>query len=68
MKKLLIALIIILLMGFVTHADHDDIRIITPVVHEGWNLLGFSLQPHVMNDSIISSGYDAIMYLSLIHI
>ena len=65
MKKLLIALIIILMMGFVTHADHDDIRTITPVVHEGWNLLGFSLQPYVMNDSIISSGYDAIMYAAL---
>ena len=32
---------------------------------EGWNLLGFSLQPHVVNDSIVSSGYNAIMYAAL---
>ena len=38
---------------------------ISPAVFSGWNMLGFSLYPRVVNDSIVSSGYDKIMLASL---
>ena len=65
MKKIVIAFIILLLTTMSAHGDHDEVKTIIPIMHEGWNLLGFSLQPHVVNDSIVSSGYNAIMYAAL---
>ena len=64
MKKIIITLTL-LFTSISAHGEHDDVRVIVPVMYEGWNLLGFSLQPHVTNDSIVSSGYDAIMYAAL---
>ena len=63
MKNIIIVLI--LLFTTFVFADHDDVKVIVPVMYEGWNLLGFSLQPHVVSDSVVSSGYDAIMYAAL---
>ena len=65
MKKILIAFILVLITTTSSDSDHGDDKVIIPVMYEGWNLLGFSLQPHVTNDSIVSSGYDAIMYAAL---
>ena len=65
MKKLVTIAVIFILTSIVAHGDHDEVKTIIPVMYEGWNLLGFSLQPYVMNDSIVSSGYDAIMYAAL---
>ena len=65
MKRIVIAFIVILLTAISAHADHDEIKTIIPVAYQGWNLLGWSLQPHVTNDTIVSSGYNAIMYAAL---
>ena len=65
MKKILIAFMAVLITTVSAHGHHDEVKVIVPIMHEGWNLLGFSLQPHVTNDSIVSSGYDAIMYAAL---
>ena len=65
MKKIVIAVVLVLITGVALHGEHDDVRVIVPVMHEGWNLLGFSLQPYVVSDSVVSSGYDAIMYAAL---
>ena len=66
MKKIVIAAIIILITTLVSHADHDEETItISPLVKEGWNLMGLSLYPRVVNDSIVSSGYDTIMLAAL---
>ena len=64
MKKILVVAIL-LLTTMSAHGDHDEVKTIIPIMYEGWNLLGFSLQPYVVNDSIVSSGYDAIMYAAL---
>jgi len=64
MKKILV-IAILLLTTMSAHGDHDEVKTIIPIMYEGWNLLGFSLQPYVVNDSIVSSGYDAIMYAAL---
>ena len=65
MKRIVIAFIVILLTAISAHGDHDEIKTIIPVAYQGWNLLGWSLQPHVTNDTIVSSGYNAIMYAAL---
>jgi len=65
MKKIVIAVVLVLITSVALHGEHDDVKVIIPIMHEGWNLLGFSLQPQVVNDSIVSSGYDAIMYAAL---
>ena len=65
MKRIVIAFIVLLITSIAAHGDHDEVKTIIPIMHEGWNLLGFSLQPHVVNDSIVSSGYNAIMYAAL---
>ena len=65
MKKIAIIVIVLLLTTAVAHSDHDQIKTIIPVVSTGWNLLGWSLQPHVTNDTIVSSGYNAIMLAAL---
>ena len=65
MKRIVIAFIVILSTAIAAHGDHDEVKTIIPVAYEGWNLLGWSLQPYVLNDSIVSSGYNAIMYAAL---
>ena len=65
MRKLVIVTLVLLLTSISAHGDHDEIKTIIPVAYEGWNLLGWSLQPYVLNDSIVSSGYNAIMYAAL---
>ena len=65
MKKLVTIAVIFILTSIVAHGDHDEVKTIIPIMHEGWNLLGFSLEPYVVNDSIVSSGYNAIMYAAL---
>ena len=65
MRKLVIVTIILLFTAISVHGDHDEVKTIIPVAYEGWNLLGWSLQPYVLNDSIVSSGYNAIMYAAL---
>ena len=65
MKKLVTIAAIFILTSIVAHGDHDEVKTIIPIMHEGWNLLGFSLEPYVVNDSIVSSGYNAIMYAAL---
>ena len=56
MRKLVIVTVVLLLTSISAHGDHDEIKTIIPVAYEGWNLLGWSLQPYVLNDSIVSSG------------
>ena len=65
MRKLVIVTIVLLFTAISVHGDHDEVKTIIPVAYEGWNLLGWSLQPYVLNDSIVSSGYNAIMYAAL---
>ena len=65
MRKIVIVVITLLLTSLFAHGDHDEVKTIIPVAYEGWNLLGWSLQPYVLNDSIVSSGYNAIMYAAL---
>ena len=65
MRKIAIIVIVLLLTTAVAHGDHDEIKTIIPVVSTGWNLLGWSLQPYVTNDTIMSSGYEAIMLAAL---
>ena len=76
MKKIIIVLII--LFTALALAEHENQTVtttppitinqtitISPTVFSGWNMLGFSLYPRVVNDSIVSSGYDKIMLASL---
>ena len=64
MKKVIVTLIV-LLSGEI-FADHEEeIRVISPEVREGWNMLGFSLYPRVLSDSVVSSGWDTIMIAAL---
>lgn len=76
MKKIIIVLII--LFTALALAEHENQTVtttppitinptitISPAVFSGWNMLGFSLYPRVVNDSIVSSGYDKIMLASL---
>ena len=56
MKNIIIVLI--LLFTTFVFADHDDVKVIVPVMYEGWNLLGFSLQPHVVSDSVVSTVFE----------
>ena len=76
MKKIIVALII--LFTTLVLAEHENQTItttppiiiiptitISPAVFSGWNMLGFSLYPRVVNNSIVSSGYDEIMLASL---
>jgi len=76
MKKIIVVLIT--LFTTLTLAEHENQTItttppttvsptmtISPAVFSGWNMLGFSLYPRVVNDSIVSSGYDKIMLASL---
>ena len=76
MKKIIIVLII--LFTALSLAEHDNQTItttppiiinptitISPAVFSGWNMLGFSLYPRVVYNSIVCSGYDEIMLDSL---
>ena len=76
MKKIIVALII--LFTTLVLAEHENQTItttppiiiiptitISPAVFSGWNMLGFSLYPRVVNNNIVSSGYDEIMLASL---
>ena len=65
MRKLVIVTVVLLLTSISAHGDHDEVKTIIPVAYQGWNLLGWSLQPYVTNDTIVSSGYNAIMYAAL---
>ena len=65
MRKIVIVVITLLLTSLFAHGDHDEVKTIIPVVYTGWNLLGWSLQPYVTNDTIVSSGYNAIMFAAL---
>ena len=63
--KFLLSILLIVLSAVTVIADHNDVRVIIPVMYEGWNLLGFSLTPTVVGDSVLSSGYGAIMIAAL---
>ena len=66
MKKIIVALII--LFTTLVLAEHENQTItttppiiinptitISPAVFSGWNMLGFSLYPRVVNNNIVSS-------------
>ena len=64
MRKIVIVVITLLLTSLFAHGDHDEFKTIIPVAYEGWNMLGFSLEPWASGDTV-SSGYNAIMYAAL---
>jgi len=76
MKKIIIVLII--LFTAYALAEHENQTVtttppiiinptitISPAVFSGWNMLGFSLYPRVINGSVVNGGYDEIMLAAL---